>query len=203
MKISEIKNAIYFDTETTGLDLRLDKIVEYGCLRVRNQEITEELRLLVKQPIRIPLEASNIHGITNEMVEKDGIDPESACKQVLAFFGDDPVIGINNIPYDLPLLEVECKHFNLPRPHVEKWFDIGMFHKGMQIGNVWNGQELFYRYALRIREIRAKGVKYNLDHLSKVYETENLRDNSFHGALRDSRMVFYIFKKMQLKYPEV
>lgn len=203
MKLSELKSFTMVDTETTGLDLLRDKIVEYGCVRVRDGKMTEELRLLVKQDIKIPPEATAIHGITNEMVEKDGIAPKDACEQVLRFLGDDYVGGINNIPYDLPLIEVECNRFAIPRPNVEKWFDIGMLHKGIHMGQKWNGQELFYRYALRIREVRVKGLKYNLDHLVKTYEVENLRDDSFHGAVKDVRMCINVFKAMQAKYPEI
>lgn len=199
-KLKELKDYIVFDTETSGLNPREDKILEYGCIKVRGDKIVDSLRIISKQNVTIPVEASRIHGITNEVLLKEGIDPKEACSKCMEFIGNDAVLGLNNIAFDFPFLETECNRFGITRPCMDKWYDVGMWHKGIHIGNIWNGNELFYKYALRVRDIRAKGVKYNLDFLTKTYGCENLREEGVHTAIADIRMTKNIFDKMREKY---
>lgn len=201
-KIKEISNYVGYDSETTGLDLEHDRIVSHGLIRVRDDKIVDELEIMVNQPIEIPFVATNIHGITNEMMKKDGKDPKESCQKVLDFIGDDIVMGLNNIPYDYPMLENEGKRYSLSRPKVEKWFDLGLTCKGVFIGNLYNEKEAFYKYAFRIKDIRAKGVRYNLNFLTKEFGCENLREEvqGRHGAVMDLRMTKNIFDKFKQKY---
>lgn len=197
LKIKEIKDYVMFDTETTGLDVSTSLILEYGLIRVRNNEIVKSLRMLVNQDIIIPPELTAIHGINNEMIKKDGIEPKIACQKAREFMANDIVNGLNNVPYDFPLYENECNRYYVQRPKIETWIDTGLLHKGVHIGNLWNEQELFYKYANRIKEIRAKGVKYNMDYLVKTYEVQNLRTEGLHGAMEDVVMTHHVFNKFK------
>ena len=58
------RQPIFLDTETTGLDRR-DQVVDI-CLVDHDGSILFDS--LVRPTVRVPLEASRIHGITNEMV---------------------------------------------------------------------------------------------------------------------------------------
>jgi DNA polymerase III epsilon subunit-like protein len=199
-KIKEVKDYVSFDTETTGLDTAKDLIVEYGLVRVRDDKIVDSLRILVKQNVVIPEEASRIHGITTEKMMAEGIEPALACQQARKFMGNEMVNGLNNIPYDFPIFENECKRHFVQKPTIEKWVDTGLLHKGIHMGNLWNQEELFYKYALRMRDIRMRGAKYNLDLLVKTYEVENLRTKGLHGAIEDATMVPFIFTKFKQLY---
>ena len=132
MKIKEITSYCGFDSETTGLDAHNDKILEYGVIRVRNNEIVDTFRVLANHKVFIPQFLTDIHGITTEMCEKEGIDPKEACQKTMEFIGDDVVVGLNNVAFDYQFLEVECNRHGLPRPQIEKWFDIGTWHKEFQ-----------------------------------------------------------------------
>jgi DNA polymerase III epsilon subunit-like protein len=200
MKIKDIVSYVGFDVETTGLDPNRDKVLEYGCLRVSNNQIVGELRLLVNHGVEIPAEATAIHGITKAMIDKDGIKPEDACRKVTEFLGDDIVLGLNNVPFDYPFLEKQANKFGIKRPQISKWVDAGLLWKGIQIGMHYNQEEEFYRYAFRVKDIRAKGVKYNLNYLVKTFEIENLREDGLHGALIDLRMTSHVFEKIKEKY---
>lgn len=202
MIIKNIKDYTLFDSETTGLDFSIDRIVSHGVIRVRDNKIVEELEIMVNQPIEIPTVATNIHGITNEMMKKDGKDPKESCKKVLDFMGNDIIVGLNNTCYDYQMLEMECNRYGLPRPKIENWFDVGLLAKGLFIGNLYNEKELFYKYAFRIKDIRAKGVKYNLNFLTKEMGCDNLRDEvkGRHGAVVDLKMTKNVFDKMKEKY---
>ncbi len=199
-KIKEIKDQVVFDTETTGLDLQNDLIIEYGLLRIRDNKPVDSLRLLVKRDMEIPPEAFKAHGISRETLMKEGMEPRLACQMAREFMGNDIVNGLNNVAYDFPMLENECNRYFIQRPKIENWIDTGMLHKGVHIGNIWNEREMFYKYSNRVKEIRAKGVKYNMDFLAKTYEVNNLRVEGLHGAMEDVTMTFHIFNKFKEKH---
>ena len=77
-----------------------------------------------------------------------------------------------------------------------------MWHIGFHIGQIWDEKEPFFRWALRIRDIRAKGVKYNLNFLAKTYGVDNLREEigGLHGALVDIKLTHHVFVAMKKKY---
>jgi len=85
------------DLETTGYDPKWDHIIEIGALRVRNGEIVDKTSHLIKYGTdnTIPSAVENITGITEDMIEKDGIDVRLAIKNLLSFIGDDLVVGFN------------------------------------------------------------------------------------------------------------
>jgi DNA polymerase III epsilon subunit family exonuclease len=56
------------DVETTGFSPVNDRIVEVACVLVDGDRIAERWATLVKPGIDIPARATEIHGITNEMV---------------------------------------------------------------------------------------------------------------------------------------
>ncbi|MGD9901416.1 MAG: PolC-type DNA polymerase III [Spirochaetales bacterium] len=65
-----IKNNTFvvFDLETTGLNYEDCKIVEIGAVKIENGKITEKFSTFVDPEEEIPLDATQIHGITNDMV---------------------------------------------------------------------------------------------------------------------------------------
>ena len=67
LKIS--KPICFFDLETTGVNVSSDRIVEISILKIFPNGNKESKTWLVNPEIPIPLEASNIHGITNDKVK--------------------------------------------------------------------------------------------------------------------------------------
>lgn len=200
MKIQKINNYVIYDYETTGLDVLNDRIVSAGYLRVVDNQITEEMSFIVKQPVVIPDICIGIHGITNERMNKEGISPKEAMQRGADFMKKNFCGGLNNLGYDYFLAEVECNRHGIERPRIENQFDVGLMYKGIALGNLYNESEFFFSYAKRIRDIRAKGVKFNLNFLTKTFECENLREDGIHTVLHDIKMTHNIFQKMKAKY---
>ena len=59
---------VFFDLETTGVQIATDRIVEISILKIFPNGNRESWTRLVNPEIEIPKEASDIHGITNEKV---------------------------------------------------------------------------------------------------------------------------------------
>jgi DNA polymerase III subunit epsilon len=90
------KEFVVFDVETTGLDPYNDEIVEIGAIKVDVDEVQQQTyQAFVKTERRIPDNAIAIHGITNEMVEKEGIPLRNALEELKEFIGDLPVVAYN------------------------------------------------------------------------------------------------------------
>jgi DNA polymerase III epsilon subunit-like protein len=63
------KPLIIFDTETTGLILSMDKIIELGYVKINNDGKIIKDDLYFNPEIEISEESIAVHGITNEQVK--------------------------------------------------------------------------------------------------------------------------------------
>ena len=68
MKLSLNKPIVFFDLETTGVNIVNDRIVEISLLKIHPNGNKESKTWLVNPTVKIPQETIDIHGITNEKV---------------------------------------------------------------------------------------------------------------------------------------
>ncbi|QIW55954.1 exonuclease domain-containing protein [Lactococcus raffinolactis] len=99
IRIDNINNYVVFDLETTGFSPTYDKIIEIGAVKVRNDEIIDEMSTFVKIETPLPELITNITGI-NDNDLSEGIDIEYASKKLETFMGDDYLIG-HNVKFDI------------------------------------------------------------------------------------------------------
>lgn len=93
---------VVLDLETTGLDYKLDRILEIGAVRLVDGMVAGEFQALVNP--EMPLRDENVafHGITQAMV--DGAPPlAGVLPEFLAFLGADPVVAHNAL-FDMNFL---------------------------------------------------------------------------------------------------
>jgi DNA polymerase-3 subunit epsilon len=100
------KTLVWIDLETTGVDVSKDKIVQVAALRVKPDGKIAKRTWLVNPGIPIPPAATEIHGITDEMV-KDEPTFERVAQTVASAISDHVVCGYNIDRFDLPLLRRE------------------------------------------------------------------------------------------------
>ncbi len=60
---------VVFDVETTGLNYEIDEIIEIGAVKIKKGIIVSKFQTLIKPKNSIPITATQINNITNEMVE--------------------------------------------------------------------------------------------------------------------------------------
>lgn len=102
-----MRDLYIFDFETTGVDPLKDRPVQVACIRAGNPAEVA-INTLCNPMMKIPQEATNLHGITDDMVS---LCPSyvTAVWQMWETIRDEHLIigGYNVSQYDLPMAE-EC-----------------------------------------------------------------------------------------------
>jgi len=106
------KDMVVVDIETTGLHPVFDEIVEIAAIKIRNFVVKDTFHSLIKPDRNIPVEVTEIHGITNEMCE-NAPSAEEVLKKFCEFTGNSPVIA-HNAQFDISFI----------RNHVKKLLNI-------------------------------------------------------------------------------
>ena len=97
---------IFFDLETTGINISHDKIVEIAAVKINPDGSRTEKVHRINPTIPIPEEASLIHGIYDKDV-KDEPTFKQLAKELAQFFERSDLAGFNILKFDLPLLVEE------------------------------------------------------------------------------------------------
>ncbi len=102
-----LKNPIiFFDLETTGINIASDRIVEISYLKVDLNGNESSKTLRVNPGIPIPEKVTAIHGISNEDV-KDAPTFNEVAKSLARDFEGCDLGGYNSVKFDIPLLAEE------------------------------------------------------------------------------------------------
>lgn len=102
----KFKEVVFFDLETTGLDIAKDRIVQIAIIKIKPNGEREEKNVIINPTIPIPKEASDVHGITDEMV-KDKPVFKQVARSFYEYIKGCDLFGYNIVNYDLPLLVEE------------------------------------------------------------------------------------------------
>lgn len=97
---------IFFDLETTGADIKKDRIIEIYGKKIHPDGKIEEYYQLLDPLIPIDEEATNIHGYTNESLSGYPTMGTKA-QEIYEFFKDCDLGGYNVIKFDIPFLMEE------------------------------------------------------------------------------------------------
>ena len=110
---------VVFDTETTGLDYRRDRIIEIGAVSLEDGVETGGMDLFIRLPEgrRLDPFITNLPGITEEQLETEGVGDEEAARAFADLLegAERPLIVAYNAQFDLNFLY----HFLRPCGRVE------------------------------------------------------------------------------------
>lgn len=168
---------IFFDLETTGVEITKDRIVEIGCVKMYSDfTLVEEPKKYRFNPgVNIPEEATAVHGITNEMVANE--PPFAARASALYSYLKDCVLGgYNIISFDVPLLSEEFARCGITWPE-----------PGQKIVDAFN--------------IFREKEKRDLTSAYKFYCGKQLE--GAHDALNDVTATAEVFRAMVTKYEDL
>lgn len=106
MKLKLERPLVFFDLETTGLNISKDQIVEISLLKVFPDQTEISKTYRVKPDVKISDEAFAIHGISNEDVINEPNFAQIGT-EIALFMQNCDIAGYNSNKFDLPLLMEE------------------------------------------------------------------------------------------------
>ena len=130
MRLNLKNPLVFFDLETTGVNIAADRIVELSYLKIdlNGNEVTKTM--LINPTIPIPAETTAIHGITDEDV-KDAPTFQSIAKNLAREIEGCDLAGYNSNKFDIPLLAEEFLRADVDIDMMKrKFIDVQViFHK--------------------------------------------------------------------------
>ena len=171
------KSYVVFDLETTGISPHYDQVVEISALKVENGQVMGEFSTLVNPGRRIPAAASEVNGITDDMVA-DAPPMEEALKGFLEFIGDMILVGHNIQSFDLKFIERDAQRY---------------FGKTLEND--------FIDTLILARTYLAELPSHALTNLARYYR---INTDGAHRALADCRMTQKVYVKLseEMQKPE-
>ena len=112
MKLNLKNPLVFFDLETTGMNIASDRIVEISYLKVFPDQREEVKTYRVNPGIPIPDAVTAIHGISNDDI-KDAPSFKEIAKTLANTFEGCDFAGYNSNKFDLPLLAEEFIRANI------------------------------------------------------------------------------------------
>jgi DNA polymerase-3 subunit epsilon len=112
------KPIVFFDVETTGLDVGVDKIVSIAVTKIMPDGEMINKNSLINPVIPIKKEASDIHGIKNEDLLDKPKFPQLA-KSLFDFMNDCYIAGYNNNYFDNAMLQEEFLRCGIEFPNYD------------------------------------------------------------------------------------
>ncbi|ASY58686.1 DNA polymerase III subunit epsilon [Sinorhizobium sp. CCBAU 05631] len=163
---------IIFDTETTGLDSREDRVIEIGGVELENQFPTGRTIHLYINPgdRKVHPDALAVHGITDDFL-KDKPSFADVVEQIVDFFGDARWVA-HNATFDIGFINAEFDRLGLPPIAIDRVTDtLAMARRKHPMG------------------------PNSLDALCRRYGIDNSH-RAKHGALLDSELLAEVYIEM-------
>ncbi|HEY5825967.1 MAG TPA: 3'-5' exonuclease, partial [Cyclobacteriaceae bacterium] len=113
MNLNLDRNLVFFDIESTGLNVIRDRIIQLAMIRYhKNGSPPVEKSYLINPGIPISAEAMAVHGITPQDVANKPIF-QILAKEIFDFIGDADLAGYNSNRFDIPVLMEEFARVGL------------------------------------------------------------------------------------------
>lgn len=125
IEAAENGEIVIYDTETTGLDLSYDQIIQISAIRMdKNGRVTDTLDQMVIPTVAISAGAQATHHQTLEdIIARGGIDIRTALERFSAFCRGAVLVGHNSLRFDAPLIKRQLKECGLPLPGIVAEYD--------------------------------------------------------------------------------
>jgi DNA polymerase III epsilon subunit family exonuclease len=108
------RTIIIADLETTGLNEKEDIIIEIGAVKVSEGMLKpEEFSRIIKTNRTIPTEITEITGITNELIDIEGIPFYEAFGDFKQFIGSND-LNTYNAKFDGKFIKALTNKYNIP-----------------------------------------------------------------------------------------
>ncbi len=106
MKLNLKRPLAFFDLETTGVHIGIDRIVEMSVIKINPDQSEEVKTWRINPEMPIPVESSLVHGIYDEDILNEPTF-KAVAQQLADFLGNSDLAGYNSNKFDIPMLMEE------------------------------------------------------------------------------------------------
>ena len=153
----EGEKVLAFDLETTGVSTNNDRIVQYALIGTLADGTSVNVEQLVKPGVRIPFDASNVHGIYDDDVRNKPRLSEVADE--LAELIDGAVlIGHNVRKFDFAMLKTEFLRMGRLAPQPKAIMDTLELVRRLRLPRPHNLGALCQRHGIRLEAAHTAGA---------------------------------------------
>ena len=163
---------ILLDTETTGLEAREHRVIEIGCIELRNRRVTAEQRWYLNPERDSDPGALAVHGLTTAFLA-DKPRFHQVAEEIIELLRGSELI-IHNAAFDVGFMDKELERAGRP----ERIASLCKVTDTVQM-------------AKRLHP----GQKASLDALCRRYGIDNSH-RALHGALLDARLLAEVYLAM-------
>jgi len=175
MRLQLNRPICFIDLETTGINVSTDKIVEIAIVKIMPDGTKQVKRKLVNPEMAIPKAASEIHGISDEMV-KEAPTFKQIANEVKQFIELSDLAGYNSNRFDIPMLNEE------------------FLRAGISV-------DIESRKLLDVQKVYHMMEQRTLSAAYKFYCNKNLEDA--HSAEADATATWEVLEAQLEKYPQI
>ncbi|MBR3564981.1 MAG: 3'-5' exonuclease [Paludibacteraceae bacterium] len=175
MNLQLTRPIIFFDLETTGLNIITDHIVEFAYIKVYPDGKEESNVIRINPEMPIPPQSTAVHHITDADVASCPVFKQVA-PQIIEIFENCDVAGYNSNHFDVPMLVEQLSQAGFDfEPHKRKYIDV---------------QTIFHKLEQR-----------NLSAAYRFYCNRELTDA--HSANADTQATYEVLKAQLERYPQL
>lgn len=104
-----MKNIVCFDTETTGVDIQKDKIIQIAMVKFDSENFQTvdsfQKYTIPEGDFVIPPEATEVHHLTKEFILQNGVPFNDVAQQIIDFFDGCDILSYNGNNFDVAILQ--------------------------------------------------------------------------------------------------
>lgn len=166
---------IVFDTETTGLNPKVDEILSIGAVKIKENKIltSQTFEVYMKNSQEISSKSIQIHRI-RPFDLKNAKEPETAIKEFLEFIGSRPLVGY--------YLEFDVAMIN---KYIKPLLGITLPNKKIEVSEIY--------FDKTITLIPQGNIDLRFDTILKKCNVPNM---GAHNAVNDAIMTAMIYLKL-------
>jgi DNA polymerase III epsilon subunit-like protein len=193
------KKWLIFDTETEGLNLHSTRPWQLSyCVFKGNKMVEKHNKFLKWDDLNVSEGAAKVTNFSMKNYLKKAEDPCEIMKHFNSLLYDDDyyISGANLIGFDIFVIANCHRLLGMPidYSYIERIFDIQNIEKAIELNYQKPDSQSQTAWNFKLKSFRRKGLKTNVEYLSKKYSIEYDRNNA-HDALYDINLTWQILKK--------
>ena len=132
---------VCFDTETTGLDVQKDHIIQLSLVKVDTDSCEQidsrDWYILPEGEFVIPAEAEAVHHISKSFLLENGVSLRSVYDELIVFTEGCEMLSYNGNGYDAPILYYNLKRIGKTFPFEGRtWYDALLLERQKMEGQI-------------------------------------------------------------------